>query len=115
MLITSFYVKKVNCQNHLIGIANITIDTAIAIHDIKIINKNEKYFIAMPSRKVREDSFVDIVHPISSEVRDIFEKLLIVGMQVLLDTDLERLSFQIKESSLKKDFYSLSLHDYVIV
>lgn len=115
MLITNFNVKKVDCQNCLVGIANITIDNAIAIHDIKIINKSDKYFIAMPSKKIKNDSFVDVVHPISSKVRDIFEKLLIVGMQVLLETDLERIDFQIKEDSLETDFYSLSLHDYIII
>lgn len=114
MLITNIRIQKVHGPETLVAVASITLDDIMAVHDIKIIYKNEKYFMAMPSKKVK-DYFLDIVHPIHSEAREVFEKLLIVGTQVLLEANQEKMDFQIKESSLTSDFYSLSLHDYSIV
>ena len=66
--------------SRLKGYANITIDNMIAIHDIKILvgKDTEKLFIAFPSRRdIVNDRFLDIVHPINSEAREIFEKAIL--------------------------------------
>jgi stage V sporulation protein G len=49
--------------------ASITIDNAIAIHDIKVIEGNSGLFIAMPSRKDLNGEFKDICHPINQTAR----------------------------------------------
>ena len=33
-------------------------------------------FLAMPSRKVAEDEYDDIAHPVNKETRDMFEEVL---------------------------------------
>ena len=50
--------------------ASITIDECFVVHDIKVIEGNEGYFIAMPSRKTPDGEYKDIIHPIKSEVRE---------------------------------------------
>lgn len=77
--ITDIRVRLVNNSNNerLKAVASITIDDELAIHDIKIIDGRDGYFLSMPSRKTPEGEFKDIVHPIKTEVREAMkEKIL---------------------------------------
>ena len=51
------------------AVASITIDDCFVVHDIKIIDGTEGYFVAMPSRKTPEGEFKDIAPPLNSETR----------------------------------------------
>ena len=53
------------------AVASITIDDCFVIHDIKVIDGAEGYFIAMPSRKTSDGEYKDVAHPINSETRKI--------------------------------------------
>lgn len=57
-------------DSKLKAVASITLDDAIAIHDIKIIEGNDGCFIAMPSRKTQDGEYRDIAHPINAEARN---------------------------------------------
>ena len=78
MNITDIRVRLVNNNNDkLKAVASITIDDEIVVHDIKVINGKDGYFLSMPSRKTNEGEFKDIVHPIKTEVREMLkEKIL---------------------------------------
>ena len=58
-------------------IRRLTFDDAFVVHDIKIIEGQEKLFTAMPSRRTPENEFKDIAHPINSEMRELLEKAII--------------------------------------
>ena len=51
------------------AIVSVTFDGALAVHDIKVINARDKFFIVMPSRKNPDGTYRDIVHPINSDFR----------------------------------------------
>ncbi len=51
------------------AVASITIDECFVIHDIKVIEGTEGYFVAMPSRKTSDGEYKDIAHPINTETR----------------------------------------------
>ena len=51
MEITEVRVRKVNSGNRVKAIAQITFDNEFVIHDIKVIEKPEELFNAMPRRK----------------------------------------------------------------
>lgn len=57
-------------DSKLKAVASITLDEAIAIHDIKIIEGNDGCFIAMPSRKTQDGEYRDIAHPINADARN---------------------------------------------
>lgn len=78
MEVTSVKIKLIEgSQTKLKAIASITIDDAISIHDIKILDGDKGIFIAMPSRKNSAGEFKDIVHAINSETRAILtDKIL---------------------------------------
>lgn len=59
------------------AVASITIEDCFVVHDIKIIEGQEGYYIAMPSRKAGEGEFKDIAHPINSETREMIIKVIL--------------------------------------
>ena len=59
------------------AVASMTIEDCFVVHDIKIIEGKEGYFIAMPSRKASDGEYKDIVHPINTETRNQIIELIL--------------------------------------
>jgi stage V sporulation protein G len=68
---------KTKEESKIRAIASITLDECFVVHDIKVIEGNEGYFIAMPSRKTPEGEFKDIVHPLNTETREFIKKRIL--------------------------------------
>ena len=79
--ITDVKVKLVNAESKMKAVASVTFDDAFVVHDIKIIEGQEKLFTAMPSRKTPENEFKDIAHPINSSMRRTLEDAVIAKYQ----------------------------------
>ena len=78
MKITDVRVRLVAKEElKLRGVASITIDDCFVVHDIKVIEGNEGYFIAMPSRKTPDGEFKDIVHPLNTETREMIKEIVL--------------------------------------
>ncbi len=74
MEITKVKVHKVDREgSRMKGYATVTIDDCFVVRNIRIIEGADKLFIAMPSRKVGDDKYEDIAHPINAETRAMFE------------------------------------------
>ncbi|MCD7804858.1 MAG: septation regulator SpoVG [Oscillospiraceae bacterium] len=73
MTITGIKVRKLIPEGKLKGIVSVTFDNAFAVHDIKVIEGEDRLFVAMPSRRDDTGVFRDIVHPISTEARQEME------------------------------------------
>ncbi len=73
MEITDIKIRKIITEGRLRAVISITLDDMIAVHDIKIVNGDERLFVAMPSRKDESGIFRDIVHPISPQARETIE------------------------------------------
>lgn len=69
MMITDIKIRKFFNEGPMKAIASVTFDNALAVHDVKIINARDKFFIVMPSRKNPDGTFRDIVHPINAQFR----------------------------------------------
>ncbi len=70
MKISDVRIRMVQKQDSkLKAVASITIDDCFVIHDIKVIEGTEGYFIAMPSRKTADGEYKDVAHPINTETR----------------------------------------------
>lgn len=69
MTISDIRIRKIIPEGRLRGVISITIDEQLAVHDIKIVQGDERLFVAMPSRKDDSGIFRDIVHPITAEAR----------------------------------------------
>ncbi len=72
MNITDVRIRMVQKEDSkLKAVASITLDDAIAIHDIKIVEGTDGCFVAMPSRKTQDGEYRDIAPPINAEARNI--------------------------------------------
>ena len=77
MQITDVKVRKLFEEGPMKAIISVTFDNQLAVHDIKVINARDKYFIVMPSRKNPDESYRDIVHPINAQFRGMLEEAVI--------------------------------------
>lgn len=77
MTITSIKFRKIFDTEPLKAVCSVTLDDALAIHDIKLVFANGKLFAVMPSKKRSDGSYSDIVHPINGEMRKLFESKII--------------------------------------
>ena len=73
MQITDVRVRKVAKEGKLKAVVSITMDEEFVVHDIKVIEKDEGIFIAMPSRKTADGEFRDIAHPINQAAREMIQ------------------------------------------
>ena len=69
MVITDIKVRKLFDDGPMKAIVSVTFDGQLAVHDIKVINARDKFFIVMPSRKNPDNTYRDIVHPINAQFR----------------------------------------------
>lgn len=77
MNITDIKIRKIIPDGRLRAVISITIDEMLAIHDIKVVQGDERLFVAMPSRKDESGIFRDIVHPISPDARQAIESQIL--------------------------------------
>ena len=84
MQISDIKIRKLFHDGPMKAIASITFDGQLAVHDVKIINARDKFFIVMPSRKNPDESYRDIVHPINAEFRGMLEAALIEAYNIAL-------------------------------
>ena len=68
---------SLNDDEKLKGFVNIVLDDLFVVRGLKIIHGLKGYFIAMPSRKLKDGSFRDIAHPIKSSFRNQMEKTIL--------------------------------------
>lgn len=88
MKITSVQVRKIEKEgSRMKGIASVVIDDSFAIKDIRIIEGEEKLFIAMPSRKYPDGVYRDVAHPITQETRNMFEEAILAEYENTTDVD----------------------------
>ena len=77
MNITDIRVRKINAEGRMKAVVSVTFDDAFVVHDIKVIDGQDRLFIAMPSRKTAEGEFKDIAHPINVEMRETIQKAVL--------------------------------------
>ena len=77
MEITDVKIRKIMSEGRLRALVSVTIDDMFAIHDIKVVQGDERLFVAMPSRKDENGIFRDFVHPISASSRKVFEDTIL--------------------------------------
>ena len=77
MNITDVRIRKIAKEGKVKAIASLTIDNCFVIHDIKVIEGGEGYFIAMPSRVTSFGEYRDIAHPINSETRNYLKDIIL--------------------------------------
>ncbi len=81
MQITNVKIRRLYQDQRLKALVSVTVDEALAIHDIKIIQGPERLFVAMPSRRDENGVFRDIAHPITAQARNQLEEQILQAYQ----------------------------------
>ncbi len=84
MQITDVKIRKLMTDGRLRAVVSVTIEDMLAVHDIKVVQGDERLFVAMPSRKDENGVFRDIVHPITPEARKLLEETILDAYELQL-------------------------------
>lgn len=78
MIVTNVKIKKVDGDklDRLKAYVDITLDESLVIHGLKLMQGEQGLFVAMPSRKMCNEEYKDIVHPICPELRNYITKVV---------------------------------------
>jgi stage V sporulation protein G len=82
--ITEVRVKLRN-EERLKGFVNVTFDNVFVVRGMKIIDGNDGYFVAMPSRKRPDGTHQDIAHPVTIEMRRLIEEKVLQAYELALE------------------------------
>jgi stage V sporulation protein G len=85
MQITDIKIRKLFDEGPMKAVVSVTFDGQLAVHDVKVINARDKFFIVMPSKKNPDDTYRDIVHPINASFRATLEEQVLAAYQAELE------------------------------
>lgn len=77
MKITEVKVYPAKENGRLKAYATIIFDDSFIVRDLKVIEGEKGLFVSMPSRRRKDGSFRDIVHPLNAETRKMIEEAII--------------------------------------
>lgn len=73
MEITDVRIRKFEGETKMKAVASVTFDNELCVHDIKVVQFDDRTIIAMPNRRSADGTFSDVVHPISKDAREKIE------------------------------------------
>ncbi|HBI56639.1 MAG: septation regulator SpoVG [Eubacteriales bacterium] len=77
MNITDIRIRRVSSAGRMKAVVSVTFDNQFVVHDIKVVEGNNGYFVAMPSRKGADGEFRDVAHPITTETRNMMQTMIL--------------------------------------
>ena len=77
MKITEVKVFPTEKNDKLKAYATIVFENSFIVRDLKIIEGLKGLFVSMPSRRRKDGTFRDIVHPLNSDTRKLIEESII--------------------------------------
>ena len=73
--------------------ASITLDDCFIIHGLRLTHSKKKgYFLFMPGRKMADGTYVDIVHPLNNETRQMIQERVVAEYENIIG-EMERSEF----------------------
>jgi stage V sporulation protein G len=76
MDITEVKVYPAN-EGKLKAYATVVFDNCFIVRDLKVIKSEKGLFVSMPSRRKKDGTFKDVVHPLNAEMRKMIEDRII--------------------------------------
>jgi stage V sporulation protein G len=84
MVITDIKIYPVH-EKKVKAYASIVFDECFIVRDLKVIDGDNKLFLAMPSKKMKDGSYRDTVHPLNSETRKLIETVVLEAYDRVLN------------------------------
>jgi len=97
MEITEVKVFPVTDGEKLKAYATIVFDNAFIIRDLKVIEGNKGLFVSMPSRKRKDGTFRDVVHPLNPETRRMIEDRVVEAYKRVMELGVDTVAVDEEE------------------
>lgn len=104
MEITDVRVRKTYPEGKMRAIVSVTFDDQFVVHDIKVIEGQTGFFIAMPSRKTPDGEFKDIAHPINMGTRREVQESVLRAYEKAIAEDSQLAKDNAEEVELEVDY-----------
>jgi len=72
--ISEVKVRRVEGKDRFKAWVTLTFDNEFRIHGLKIIQGKDGPFVAMPSRKLPNNEFIDTAYPLTKELRETIQR-----------------------------------------
>ncbi|WP_005032039.1 septation regulator SpoVG [Holophaga foetida] len=79
--VTDIRINKVEGDEKLRAFISIVIDDCFLVGDMRVVEGEDGYFVAMPSKRKRDGSYKDIAYPLSQEVRESLEQQILTAYE----------------------------------
>lgn len=89
MKITEVKVYPAKETGRLKAYATVVFDDCFIVRDLKVIEGTKGFFVSMPSRRRKDGTFRDIVHPLNSDMRKNIEDLVIAEYNRVLEHEID--------------------------
>jgi stage V sporulation protein G len=86
MEITEVKIYPAN-EGKLKAYATMVFDDCFIIRDMKVIKSDKGLFVSMPSRRKKDGTFKDIVHPLNAETRHLIEDTIVDEYKKVMEVD----------------------------
>ncbi len=79
--ITDIRITKVEGDDKLRAFAALIIEDCFLVGDLRVVEGEDGYFVAMPSRRKRDGSFKDIAYPLNNPLREQIEEQVLLAYE----------------------------------
>jgi stage V sporulation protein G len=81
-------INKINTNGVVKAYGDVVLDGAFVIHGVKVLEKENKTYVAFPSRKdEKNNKWCDIAHPCTQQMREEIEQKMLEAYNASLNTN----------------------------
>ncbi len=89
--VTDIRITKIEGDEKLRAFAAIVIDDCFLVGDLRVVEGEDGFFVAMPSKRKRDGSFKDIAYPLNNDVRLAIEEKVLLAYEAATGTGLPQI------------------------
>jgi len=86
MQITNVRIVKIDGDDRLKAIASVVFDDCFLVSDLRVVENDDGFFVAMPSKRKRDGSFKDIAYPLKNDFRQELERKVLLMYEAVTET-----------------------------
>ena len=79
--ITDVRITRIEGDEKLRAFAAIVIEDCFLVGDLRVVEGEDGYFVAIPSKRKRDGSFKDIAYPLNNDVRTAIEEKVLLAYE----------------------------------
>jgi len=83
MQITNVRVSKIDGDDKLKALASVVFDDCFLVSDLRVVESDDGFFVAMPSKRKRDGSFKDIAYPLNNDFRQELERRVLLAFEAV--------------------------------